>query len=125
MDLQHEGGAKRKPAAKKPAAPKKAAAKEAPKKKMVKKGGSADLVGNLTGLAVPFAFLLAKQGLEAMKEKEKKSAPKKTPTPARKASMAGGSCNNCTGMTMSGGSLNQAKKLAELKNNIDMFLAKF
>jgi len=80
IDANIQDGGRRKRVAKK--------VKKADPKKKTKKGGDA-LSEQLTGLAVPFAFLLAKQGLEALKSNKKKSAsPKKS---ARRATMAGGS----------------------------------
>jgi len=85
--LSQDGGAKRRrrsSTTKKPAAA----------KKSVKKGGDA-LSQNLTGLAVPFAFLLAKHGLEALKKKDSKKpagseAAKKKTSKGKKRGMRGG-----------------------------------
>ncbi len=114
--------------------PKPASKKPTSKKPASKKGGS-DIVQNVSGLAVPFAFLLAKQGLEAMKKKTPASPKKaaKKPSPARKGSMAGGSCSSCstttTPQTMSGGakarSAELSAKLEKLRSNIDNFLSKY
>ena len=69
-------------------------------KKVVKKGGS--LASDLQNLAVPFAILLAKQGLESMFSNEKKgksSSPnKKSKSKSVKTVQKGGDCG-CSGVT--------------------------
>jgi len=94
---------------------KKSSAKKT-KKPTSKKGGDA-LSEQLTGLAVPFAFLLAKQGLEALKkDKKKKSAtPKKS---ARRGTMLGG---NSDGMFNSFGLGADAGADAGLGDNTSTF----
>ena len=137
------GGAKKrsskKTVAKKTTAVKESSKKSAavPKTKSSKKGG--DLMQNITGLAVPFAFLLAKQGLEALKEskkvekveksekKEKQGKPERqskyTPRTSKKASMEGGACSSCT-TSLAGGKQISAN-MTRLRREIDEFLAKY
>lgn len=109
--LALSGGAKKK-------AVKKAAAKKAAPKS--KKGGA--LVDDVKNLAVPFAILLAKQGLEGMfKKKEKKAS---AAVSARRRSAAGGSCSTCATVPAQagGGKMNRYKQLSD---EIDRFLAKY
>ncbi len=129
MNATQDGGKRKKRTTKKPAAP--------------KKGGDA-LSEQLTGLAVPFAFLLAKQGLEAMKSKPKSTTPKKKISPRRRASLAGGdaeaapsalsggkksktggNCSTCNRASMIGGAAHSLRNLEKLRKNIDNFLSKY
>lgn len=113
--LALSGGAKKKAAkGKKPAAAAKKPAKKA------KKGGA--LVDDVKNLAVPFAILLAKQGLEGMfKKKEKKATPAVS---ARRRSAAGGSCSTCaTVPAQTGGS--RVNRYKQLSAEIDRFLQKY
>lgn len=94
-----------------------------------KKGGA--LVDDLKNLAVPFAILLAKQGVENMYAK-KKSASKSTPksaTPKRRATLAGGACATGCGMTggrRGGSNAEQVKQnFSKIAADIDKFLAKY
>jgi hypothetical protein len=92
--------------------------------KQSKRGGS--IVNDVKNLAVPFAILLAKEGLSKMfKVEETKKASKassKTSTLKRRGTMSGGSCNlGCSAQT--GGQA--AKQLFELQNEIDHFLEKY
>lgn len=99
-----------------------------------KKGGA--LMNDVQNLAVPFAILLAKEGLSKMfkntEEKSSKTSKKTETTSAKSASssksmrrrstMNGGSCNlGCGAMT--GGEA--AKQLFELQKQIDNFLEKY
>lgn len=117
------GGKKvaKKPAAKKPAA-KKPAAK-------AKKGGS--LAEELKSLAVPFAILLAKQGLDGMFDSKKKGSKKaiEVSSSKRKAAVGGG-CSSCAqpvapkaGGSKSAGS--SKSRYAQLAKEIDDFLSKY
>ena len=122
------GKAKRakKPAAKKPDA-KKPAAKPAAKKPAGKKGGS--LAHELKSLAVPFAILLAKQGLDGMfdskKSDSKKAIEAKSGSSKRKAAVGGG-CSSCaTPPPMAGGSKSGKSRYAQLAQEIDDFLSKY
>lgn len=94
-----------------------------------KQGG--DLVQHVTGLAVPFAFLLAKQGLDALRkshgEKDDKTLKTKS---GKKATLSGGrtpkggACSSCP--SMRGGRAQQvSQKLDRLRKDIDNFLAKY
>ena len=103
-------------------------------KKAPKKEGGA-FVSDVKNLAVPFAILLAKEGLTKYFKDDKKSSSKsssKTPekkstktspsTMSRRRTMAGGSCNlGCGAMT--GGAA--AKQLMQLQQQIDNFLEKY
>jgi hypothetical protein len=104
-----------------------------PKKKQsqsAKKGGA--IVNDVKNLAVPFAILLAKEGLSKMFKADTKttksskslsaSSAKKTTSSRRRTTMSGGSCNlGCTAQT--GGQA--AKQLFELQTEIDRFLEKY
>jgi len=103
-----------------------------PKKKSQssKKGGA--IVNDVKNLAVPFAILLAKEGLSKMFKAETASkkpskslsaaSAKKTTSSRRRTTMSGGSCNlGCTAQT--GGQA--AKQLFELQTEIDRFLEKY
>jgi hypothetical protein len=108
---------------------------KSPSKSSSKKGGA--LMNDVQNLAVPFAILLAKEGLSKMfkstEEKPSKTSKKTgTTTSAKSASssksmrrrstMNGGSCNlGCGAMT--GGEA--AKQLFELQKQIDNFLEKY
>lgn len=98
------------------------------KKKSSKKGGA--IVDDVKNLAVPFAILLAKEGLSKMFPKGDKktlkslnaSSASKPSSSRRRTTMSGGSCNlGCTAQT--GGQA--AKQLFELQNEIDHFLQKY
>lgn len=110
---------------KKPKTPKtpKTPKAKTPKAKTTKKGG--DLISDVKGLAVPFAILLAKQGLEMAMDKKKKSPE---PTPASKPkSLArrrtvGGDCTTCN---KKGGSDDVKERFAKLSKEIDNFLKKY
>jgi len=123
------GGAKRKTAAKKaaPATKKKVAAPKSGKKPSAAKKGGDVLSEQLTGLAVPFAFLLAKQGLEALKgSSDKKKTSQKPPSSRRRATLAGGACSTCQAApVMLGGATHSLRNLEKLRKNIDSFLAKY
>lgn len=100
------------------------------KSKQSKKGGS--FVGDVQNLAVPFAILLAKEGLSKVFKKDDKttkasstlsatsaSKPKST---RRRSTLSGGSCNlGCGAMT--GG--RAARELFQLQREIDNFLEKY
>ena len=105
MDQAQEGG-KRTRKTKKPAATKKSATKKPTTKSTKSKGGA--LIDDVKNLAVPFAILLAKQGIQAMFEKKPKaetSSPKKSPKLATKRTAAGGSCGaQCAAAVATGGS---------------------
>jgi hypothetical protein len=93
------------------------------KTKRPKKGGA--FVDDVKNLAVPFAILLAKEGLtKVFADKKKKSAKedakKTTKSSTNKRTLKGGSCN--AGCTMSGGA---AHELVQLQNKIDAFLQKY
>ena len=96
-----------------------------------KKGGA--FVNDVKNLAVPFAILLAKEGLtkyfkdEKAPEKKASTAAKNSSKSAsssmtRRRTMAGGSCNlGCGALT--GGAA--AKQLFALQEQIDNFLEKY
>jgi hypothetical protein len=101
-----------------------------PKKKQsqsAKKGGA--IVNDVKNLAVPFAILLAKEGLSKMFKADTKaskslsaSSAKKTTSSRRRTTQSGGSCNlGCTAQT--GGQA--AKQLFELQTEIDHFLERY
>lgn len=129
-----EGGKRMKKPSKKMAAKPKPAPKKHPKK-----GGDGELLQQVSGLAVPFAFLLAKQGLEAMKDK------KKSVKPSSKKASVGGSCPSCAPVdptpvkvnavapaaskvnapAVGGRNKEVSTKLNRLRKNIDDFLRRF
>lgn len=89
------------------------------------KGGA--LVEDIKSLAVPFAILLAKEGLEKMFKDKKKttkteSVKKSTATTRRKAAV-GGDCTSC-GTPMRAGS-KKTTKYAKLSEEIDNFLKNY
>jgi hypothetical protein len=108
--------------------------KQQKQKKAPKKEGGA-FVSDVKNLAVPFAILLAKEGLtkyfkddkkssskSSSKSAEKKSTKTSSSTLSRRRTMAGGSCNlGCGAMT--GGAA--AKQLMQLQQQIDNFLEKY
>lgn len=109
-------------------APAKKTSSSASKSKVSKKGGA--LLQDVQNLAVPFAILLAKEGLTKMFKDEKKSSPstksvKTASKPSglrRRSTMTGGSCNlGCAAQT--GGQA--AKQLFQLQKDIDNFLEKY
>ena len=138
-DLVSGGGKKKKAApAKKPAsAPAKKPASAPAKKpasvpasaKKSKKGGA--LVEDIKNLAVPFAILLAKQGLEGMFDKKKKAAEKPAAAiSARKSTAtrtraAVGGCGSCAPVAKVGGASKKGSRYAELSREIDRFLNTF
>lgn len=98
------------------------------KKQSSKKGGA--IVDDVKNLAVPFAILLAKEGLSKMFPKGVKAtksslssaSASKPSSSRRRTTMSGGSCNlGCTAQT--GGQA--AKQLFELQTEIDRFLEKY
>jgi len=97
-----------------------------------KRGGA--LVDDLKNLAVPFAILLAKQGVENMYAKKNKASAKGSPKSAskpsssrRRSTLAGGACT--TGCGMTGGSNTNAARVkdnfSKIAADIDAFLAKY
>lgn len=98
------------------------------KKQSAKKGGA--IVDDVKNLAVPFAILLAKEGLSKMFKADAKKPTKslsassaaKPSSSRRRTTQSGGSCNlGCTAQT--GGQA--AKQLFELQTEIDRFLEKY
>jgi hypothetical protein len=117
-----------KPVAKKAPAPASKSARTVSRKPVPKKGGA--IVDDVKTLAVPFAILLAKEGLNKL-FKEKKSAsslsPKAAATPSstrRRSTLSGGSCNLGCGV---GGQMGGAatRELFNLQKSIDNFLQKY
>lgn len=125
----------------KPAAKKRPASAPAAKAAKAKKGGA--LMEDLKSLAVPFAILLAKQGVENMYAKKTASAKAKAtkkpasakaakkPASARRRTTMTGGCGGSCGAPMSGGAAMGSNSLA-IKNNfskiaadIDRFLSKY
>lgn len=111
QDVEQAGGKK----------PVKKLRKSPPKPSKAKKGGA--LVDDMKNLAVPFAILLAKYGIESMTDKPKdKPAAKKT---------KGGDCKTCEpGLdkkkkTKKGGDPEMKKRFTQVANEIDAFLAKY
>lgn len=142
MSEQQSGGKRKvkktpepKPVAKKAPAPAPAAsasksARPVSRKPVPKRGGA--IVDDVKTLAVPFAILLAKEGLNKL-FKEKKSAsasslsPKAAATPSstrRRSTLSGGSCNLGCGV---GGQMGgaAARDLFNLQKSIDNFLQKY
>lgn len=88
---------------------KKKVAKKSPAKKTTKKGGA--LMDDVKNLAVPFAILLAKQGLQTMFDRKKTakkggevelsaSSASKVNSLRRRSTIAGGSCGSqCAGVS--------------------------
>lgn len=112
-------------------------------KKKSAKGGA--LAEDIKSLAVPFAILLAKQGLDKMFSNKKttaasKASPMMTATSSRRKSAAtggqkGGDCGACAKGTMAGGNCmkpstavggsDKRSRYAMLAKEIDDFLAKY
>ena len=92
-----------------------------------KKGGS--LVEDVKNLAVPFAILLAKEGIDAMFKSKAKSG--KVAISARKSAqggndmkkMTGGDCPSCKPLV--GGAKSKASRYSQLSKEIDSFLSKY
>lgn len=114
---------------------------KAVKPKQTRKSGGA-FMDDVKSLAVPFAILLAKQGLDAMTSKEttavKSKASSKTPTAKKPSSlrrrstaMSGGGCSACTAnLPITGGSRNSNSRkiqdsFSKIAADIDKFLAKY
>jgi hypothetical protein len=97
-------------------------------KSQSKRGGA--LVDDVKNLAVPFAILLAKEGLSKMFKEDKKAAkkdvsPKTASKPSstrRRTTLSGGSCNLGCNATTGG---QAAKELFQLQKEIDNFLEKY
>lgn len=101
--------------------------------KSKKQGGA--LVDDIKNLAVPFAILLAKQGLSTMFEKKsstdktkkpaakKATAEKPSSTSRRKSVTGGGACTSGCGMT--GGSQKSKKNIQYQFNNIAQEIENF
>lgn len=147
MSEQQSGGKRKvkkttepKPVAKKTPvpAPVSKSARTVSRKPVPKRGGA--IVDDVKTLAVPFAILLAKEGLNKL-FKEKKSAsslspktsspktlsPKTAATPSstrRRSTLSGGSCNLGCGV---GGQMGgaAARELFNLQKSIDNFLQKY
>jgi hypothetical protein len=108
--------------------PKQQNAQDNSKKEKSKRGGA--FVDDVKNLAVPFAILLAKEGLSKMFKDDKKNAKKdvssktasKPSSTRRRSTLSGGTCNlGCNAMT--GGQA--AKELFQLQKEIDNFLEKY
>lgn len=98
-------------------------------KRRTKKGGA--LMDDVQKLAVPFAILLAKQGLDMAYNKKgtktstSKSTTSKTKlTKGRKVSAAGGDCQSCN-KNKKGGATDIKDRFAKLSKQIDDFLKKY
>jgi hypothetical protein len=102
------------------------------KTKTPKKEGGA-LVNDVKNLAVPFAILLAKEGLSKYFKESKTTETKKTSSSktsssskpsstSRRRTMTGGTCNMGCG-ALTGGAA--SKQLFELQKQIDNFLEKY
>jgi hypothetical protein len=101
------------------------------KKTSTKKGGA--IVDDVKTLAVPFAILLAKEGLGKLFKDGKTDKKTKSPSASvksaskpsslrRRSTLSGGSCNlGCA--AQSGGQA--AKELFQLQHEIDRFLEKY
>lgn len=104
------------------------------KGKKGKKGGA--LVDDIKSLAVPFAILLAKQGLEGMFSNKKSTSAKKSSESAalknRKKTMVGGACGCAAAQDQKGGKAKKggsktakSAKSDTLAKSIDNFLRKY
>jgi hypothetical protein len=95
---------------------------------------------DLKSLAVPFAILLAKQGVENLYAKKstkkaatpasaKKAATKKPASPRRRTTMTGGCGGSCGAPVMSGGARDNAMAIknnfSKIAADIDRFLSKY
>ena len=145
-----EGGAKK--PKRKPKSESSSASKPKPKQKPKSKSTSTSkkakggaILDDVKNLAVPFAILLAKQGLQhmfdntknenkksALQKSESKSTSSKSParqSPARKSVKVGGSCGSqcATAAQKKGGSSSDAVKVRfeKLSKEIDSFLQKY
>jgi hypothetical protein len=130
-----EGGAKRRSGTRKPVkktekkpvkkTDKPTTSRKVSTSKQSKTGGS--FVADVQNLAVPFAILLAKEGLSKVFKKDVKTSTsaKSASRPSslrRKSTLSGGSCNlGCGAMT--GG--RAARELFQLQKEIDNFLEKY
>lgn len=115
-----------------------------PKKTSKKSGGA--IMDDIKSLAVPFAILLAKQGLQTMFEKDKPTkvgVASDSPSSKKKSpkKQTGGTCATCQQPAMSGGKKAENKKTnklndqqrgesvkksyASLAKRIDEFLSKY
>lgn len=95
---------------------KKKSGSKKPSKSGSKKGGS--LASEVQKLAVPFAILLAKEGLDAATKKSKKSAKEiSAKVPSKKGGDCGSSCKK------SGGEVKN--RFEKLSQDIDNFLKKY
>lgn len=136
MSEQQSGGKRKvkkasepKPITKKTPVPASKSSRPVSHKPVAKKGGA--IVDDVKTLAVPFAILLAKEGLNKL-FKEKKSAtsslsPKAAASPSstrRRSTLSGGSCNLGCGV---GGQMGgaAARELFNLQKSIDNFLQKY
>lgn len=127
MTSEQQVGGKR-PKKESKAAEKKPASKASSAKKSSSKKGGA-VLDDVKTLAVPFAVLLAKEGLgKVFKKKDGKPSENLSPKAAarptssrRRTTLSGGSCNLGCGMT--GGQA--AKSLYALQKQIDFFLEKY
>lgn len=98
-------------------------------RKKKKQGGA--LTDDLKTLAVPFAILLAKQGIDEMKNKSKKqnslpSRSSKSPSSmSRRKTMAGGNCGPCNGAGLTPPNHQSGGRMKKLSKAIDNFLKKY
>jgi hypothetical protein len=120
-DVVALSGGRKKRVVKKPVA---AADKKKPVADKKKKKGGA-LVDDMKNLAVPFAILLAQQGLKGMLNKNndsKRPASSRSASSRSNKSKSGGSgCSSCAATPLAGG----ASRYAKLSEEIDKFLAKY
>ena len=131
VEYQAVGGKKSKQTQRKQQDKKKQAEPKKKQSQSAKKGGA--IVDDVKNLAVPFAILLAKEGLSKMFKTDAKTtktsskslsaaSAAKPKSARRRTTMSGGSCNlGCTAQT--GGQA--AKQLFELQTEIDRFLEKY
>lgn len=102
-----------------------------------KKGGA--VVDDIKNLAVPFAILLAKQGIQSLFDKKSSesvgisASPKKSvKSKSSSRKQEGGSCVTCQGKTAGGAAPSKQGRTTSLKKNyvslakkIDEFLSKY
>lgn len=90
-----------------------------------KKGGA--LVDDMKNLAVPFAILLAKYGIESMTDKSKDKPTKKSKGGECKTCTQGGDLDKKKKTTKKGGKAGEEmkKRFTQVANEIDAFLAKY
>ena len=89
-----------------------------------KRGGA--ITDDLKNLAVPFAILLAKQGLDHVKNNKTTSKSMVSPSSIRrKSTLSGGNCSPCNGAGIKPPTQQMGGKMKKLSKAIDNFLKKY